>query len=125
MVRDQRPCAIATINQSIDGRRVSCYAVYDDVGNNLSICNLSNPIFIKTEELMINQINVVWHVSLWTAHSLLIPRHQVIPQAHMKTSASQRDATTGDEFTQAVEEQRVMTRWSNGYFLISYFHSDV
>jgi hypothetical protein len=47
MVRDQRPCAIATANQSTDGRRVSCYVVYDDVGNNLSICNLSNPIFIK------------------------------------------------------------------------------
>jgi hypothetical protein len=40
-VTDERTCATATAKQSVDASHVSGYAVYDDEGNNLNICNLS------------------------------------------------------------------------------------
>jgi hypothetical protein len=59
-VIDQRACAVATAKQS-------CHAVYDDVGNNLNIRSLLKFIFYLTDDLRINEINAVWHVSLWFA----------------------------------------------------------
>jgi hypothetical protein len=56
---NQRACAAATAKQS-------CYAVYDDTGNNLNIHSLLKFKFYLTDDLMINEINVVWHVSLWS-----------------------------------------------------------
>jgi hypothetical protein len=35
-------CATSTAKQSANAARISWYAVYDDAGNNLNICNLSN-----------------------------------------------------------------------------------
>jgi hypothetical protein len=57
---DQRACAASTAKQS-------CYAVYDDAGNNLNIHSLLKFKFYLTDDLMINEINAVWHVSLWFA----------------------------------------------------------
>jgi hypothetical protein len=58
-VTDQRACAVATAKQS-------CCTVYDDVGNNLNIHSLLKFKFYLTDDLMINEINAVWHVSLWS-----------------------------------------------------------
>jgi hypothetical protein len=57
---DQRACAAATAKKS-------CYAVYDDTGNNLNICSLLKFKFYLTDDSMTNEINAVWHVSLWSA----------------------------------------------------------
>jgi hypothetical protein len=40
-VIDEGTCATATAKQSADALGVSGYAIYDDVGNNLNIRNLS------------------------------------------------------------------------------------
>jgi hypothetical protein len=57
---DQRACAAATAKQSY-------YAVYDDACNNLNIRTLLTFKFYLTDDLKINEINAVWHVSLWSA----------------------------------------------------------
>jgi hypothetical protein len=57
---DQRACAAATTKQS-------CYVVYDDACNNLNIRSLLKFKFYLIDDLMINEINAVWHVSLWSA----------------------------------------------------------
>jgi hypothetical protein len=59
-VTNQRAYAAATAKQS-------CYTVYDDAGSNLNICSLLKFKFYLTDDLMINEINVVWHVSLRSA----------------------------------------------------------
>jgi hypothetical protein len=51
-VTDQRVCAADTAKQS-------CYAIYNDAGNNLNICSLLKFKFYLTDDLMINEINAV------------------------------------------------------------------
>jgi hypothetical protein len=48
----QRACAAATTKQS-------CYAVYDDAGNNLNIRSLLKFKFYLTNDLRINEINAL------------------------------------------------------------------
>jgi hypothetical protein len=48
-----------------DAARLPGYAVDDDAGNNINICNLSNFKIVLTEELMINIIHTVWLLSIW------------------------------------------------------------
>jgi hypothetical protein len=38
-----------------------CYGIYDDAGNNLSIHSLLKFKFFLIDDLMINEINAVWH----------------------------------------------------------------